>query len=155
MRRPPSDSKRDGCPWLNGRKRRPRSVRWQLQASHNPPAAPGSPLLCCSTKDGENDILVHAANYTVALTNLRTVFELIAKANLRRNPVKCHLFCRQINFVVSKRGVSTNPVKVEAVEKLPSPTSTGKVRSFLGLASYYRKLIAGFCQHQPAPAPAH
>ncbi|KAJ8405622.1 hypothetical protein AAFF_G00316020 [Aldrovandia affinis] len=31
--------------------------------------------------------------YAVALTNLRTVFQLIAKANLHLNPTKCSLFC--------------------------------------------------------------
>ncbi|KAJ8411209.1 hypothetical protein AAFF_G00172150 [Aldrovandia affinis] len=63
-------------------------------------------------------ILVHASTYAAALNNLRTVFELIAKANLRLNPVKCSLFRRQTSFlghVVSERGVSTDPVKVEAV----------------------------------------
>ncbi|KAJ8401386.1 hypothetical protein AAFF_G00386170 [Aldrovandia affinis] len=63
-----------------------------------------------------DDMLVHASTYTVALTNLRTVFQLIAKANLCLNPAKCSLFHRQTSFlghVVSKRGVSTEPPKVE------------------------------------------
>ncbi|KAJ8404571.1 hypothetical protein AAFF_G00334340 [Aldrovandia affinis] len=77
---------------------------------------------------------------------LHTVFKQIAKANLRLNPAKCSLFCQQTSFlglVVSVRGVSTDPTKVEAVEKWPSPTSTGEVPSFLGLASYYRRFIVG------------
>ncbi|KAJ8401335.1 hypothetical protein AAFF_G00385660 [Aldrovandia affinis] len=72
---------------------------------------------------------------------------LIANANLRLNLAKYSLFRRQTSFlghIVSERGVSTNPAKVEAVEKWPSPTSTGEVRSFLGIASYYRRFIAGF-----------
>ncbi|KAJ8400912.1 hypothetical protein AAFF_G00392660 [Aldrovandia affinis] len=75
-----------------------------------------------------DDILVHVSTYTAALTNLRTVFELIAKANLRLNPVKCSLFCQQTSFlghVMSKKGVSSDPAKVEAMEKWLSPTSTG------------------------------
>ncbi|KAJ8400154.1 hypothetical protein AAFF_G00398480 [Aldrovandia affinis] len=89
-------------------------------------------------------ILVHASTYTAALNNLCTVFEQIAKANLRLNPAKCSLFRRQTSFqehVVSERGVSTDPAKVEAVEKWPSPTSSAEVRSFLGLASYYNRRV--------------
>ncbi|KAJ8402584.1 hypothetical protein AAFF_G00366670 [Aldrovandia affinis] len=94
-----------------------------------------------------DDILVHASTYAVALTNLRTVFQLIAKANLCLNPAKRSLFRRQTSFlghVVSERGVLTDPAKVEAMEKWLLPTSTGQVRSFLGLASYYRRFIVGF-----------
>ncbi|KAJ8389461.1 hypothetical protein AAFF_G00119990 [Aldrovandia affinis] len=40
-----------------------------------------------------DNILVHVSTYTAVLTNLCTVFELIAKANLCLNPVKCSLFC--------------------------------------------------------------
>ncbi|KAJ8387183.1 hypothetical protein AAFF_G00159950 [Aldrovandia affinis] len=72
---------------------------------------------------------------------------LIAKANLQLNPVKCSLFHQQTSFlghVVSERGVSTDPAKVEPVEIWPSLTSTAKVHSFLGLASYYRRFIVGF-----------
>ncbi|KAJ8372899.1 hypothetical protein AAFF_G00276030 [Aldrovandia affinis] len=85
-----------------------------------------------------DDILVHASIYTAVVNNLCTVFEQITKANLCLNSAKCSLFHWQTSFlghVVSKRGVSTDPAKVEAVEKWASPTSTGEVRSFLGLAS--------------------
>ncbi|KAJ8403508.1 hypothetical protein AAFF_G00352800 [Aldrovandia affinis] len=97
--------------------------------------------------EDDDDILVHASIYTAALNNLRTVFKEIAKANLCLNPVKCSLFRRQTCFlghVVSERGVTTDPAKVEAVEKCPSPTLIGEVCSFLGLALYYRRFIAGF-----------
>ncbi|KAJ8402815.1 hypothetical protein AAFF_G00364870 [Aldrovandia affinis] len=49
-----------------------------------------------------------------------------------------------LGHVVSERGVSIDPAKVEAMEKWPSPMSTGEVHSFLGLASYYQRFIVGF-----------
>ncbi|KAJ8413703.1 hypothetical protein AAFF_G00082100 [Aldrovandia affinis] len=69
------------------------------------------------------------------------------KENLRLNLVKCSLFCRQTSFlghIVSEREVLTDLAKVEAAEKCLSPMSTSEVCSFLGLASYYRRFIAGF-----------
>ncbi|KAJ8405486.1 hypothetical protein AAFF_G00319590 [Aldrovandia affinis] len=66
------------------------------------------------------DILVHAPTYTAALNNRRIVFQQIAKANLCLNPAKCSIFHRQTSFlghIVSEKGVSTDPAKVEAVEQ--------------------------------------
>nr|GFD04463.1 putative reverse transcriptase domain-containing protein [Tanacetum cinerariifolium] len=37
-----------------------------------------------------------------------------------------------------------DPAKVEAITKWPRPTSVTKVRSFLGLAGYYRRFVEGF-----------
>ena len=39
---------------------------------------------------------------------------------------------------------SIDPVKIEAVSKWPAPTSVTKIRSFLGLAGYYRRFVEGF-----------
>ncbi|KAJ8390191.1 hypothetical protein AAFF_G00109300 [Aldrovandia affinis] len=87
-----------------------------------------------------DDILVHAATYTTALNSLHLVSQQITMVNLCLNSAKCSLFHRQTSFlghIVSKKGVSTDPAKVEAVEQWPVPTSTAELSSFLGLASYY------------------
>ena len=46
--------------------------------------------------------------------------------------------------MVSKDGISVDPSKVEAVSNWARPTTVTVVRSFLGLASYYRKFVEGF-----------
>jgi hypothetical protein len=54
---------------------------------------------------------------------------------------------KQVTFlghVISKRGISVDPSKVQDVLSWKAPTSVGDIQSFLGLAGYYRRFIEGF-----------
>ena len=62
-------------------------------------------------------------------------------------PSKCFFFRKEIEYlghVVSGKGISTNPKKVEEVAKWPTPKTVYDVRSFLGFVGYYRGFIRNF-----------
>lgn len=68
---------------------------------------------------------------------------------------KCSFFQPEVGYlghVISRRGVSTDPAKVEAVAKWQRPTHISELRSFLGFASYYRRFVEGFAK---LAAPLH
>ncbi|XP_075523967.1 uncharacterized protein LOC142556391 [Primulina tabacum] len=49
-----------------------------------------------------------------------------------------------LGHVISREGVSMDPRKVEAITEWPRPKNATDIRSFLGLAGYYRKFVEGF-----------
>ena len=94
-----------------------------------------------------DDIIIFSDTQEEHLKRLEAVFQKLIAAGLKLKPSKCHFFKEEIEYlghVVSGKGISTNPKKVEAVAKWPTPRTVYDVRSFLGFVGYYRKFIKNF-----------
>ena len=94
-----------------------------------------------------DDIIVFSNSFEDHLKDVRDVFERLRKFNLVLKPSKC-FFCRP-DFVylghrITPHGVAPDPKKIKAVSEMKRPSDKSKLRSFLGLCSYYRKFIKSF-----------
>ena len=92
-----------------------------------------------------DDIIVYADSLEEHGKKVRRLFEKLRKAHLSLQPDKCEFLATEVEFlghVVSSEG--SDPKKLSAVEKFPTPKSQTNVRQFLGLAGYYRRFIEKF-----------
>ncbi|GJX60234.1 hypothetical protein Tco_0291624 [Tanacetum coccineum] len=79
--------------------------------------------------------------------HLKLVLELLREEKLYAKFSKCEFWLQEVHFlghVVNQSGIHVDPSKIEAVKNWKTPTTPSKIRSFLGLAGYYRRLIANF-----------
>ncbi|CAN6166061.1 unnamed protein product [Urochloa humidicola] len=94
-----------------------------------------------------DDILIYSKSFDEHVIHVRQVFEQLSKEKWKVKLSKCSFAQRQVAYlghVISEKGVATDPKKVSAIAQWPVPINTKELRSFLGLAGYYRKFIKHF-----------
>ena len=88
-----------------------------------------------------DDILIYSQSEEEHEDHLRIVLQALRNQQLYAKFSKCEFWLVEVKFLghfVSTSGVSVDPEKVEAIMSWERPKSVFEIRSFLGLARYYR-----------------
>jgi hypothetical protein len=94
-----------------------------------------------------DDILVYSKTEEEHEEHLRLVLGALREHQLYAKFTKCQFWLKEVGFlghVLSAWGVSVDPSLIKSIMERKPPTNLTEVRSFLGLAGYYRKFVQGF-----------
>jgi hypothetical protein len=94
-----------------------------------------------------DDILVYSSTTEEHEQHLRIVLERLRQNRLYAKFSKCEFWLEEVAFlghVLTAEGVAIDPAKIKVVKEWEQPRNPTDIRSFLGLAGYYRRFIENF-----------
>lgn len=98
----------------------------------------------------QDDVISAAATESKMLDNLRKIFEICRKYNLKLNPEKCLFFRHEVTFLghkCSAKGLEPDEEKIKKVRDYPVPKNADEAKRFAAFVNYFRKFIPNFADY--------
>lgn len=96
-----------------------------------------------------DDIIVFSETLDQHSKDLKTIMDTLGKAHMKISLEKSKFFKKETEFLgymVAHKTIRTDRRKIDTIVNYPTPTNLRELRSFLGLANYYRKFVQNFAQ---------
>ncbi|KAL4341716.1 hypothetical protein GQ457_17G010330 [Hibiscus cannabinus] len=94
-----------------------------------------------------DDILVYSRSKEEHVEHLRIVLQTLRERQLFAKFSKCEFWLSEVSFlghVISSDGIKVDVRKIQTILDWRPPRNITEIRSFLGLAGYYRRFVQGF-----------
>ncbi|KAG9447555.1 hypothetical protein H6P81_013683 [Aristolochia fimbriata] len=96
-----------------------------------------------------DDILIYSPSWESHLEHVKVVLQLLREHQLVAKQSKCLFGQTQVDYlghIICQHGLAVDPSKISTIQQWPQPKNVREVRSFLGLAGYYRRFIRHYAQ---------
>ena len=96
-----------------------------------------------------DNLPAHSKQREIHVDHLIAVFLQCCHFNIRLNPHKCVLCVEAgqlLGFIVSKDGIHIDPLKIESILALPTPTNVTELQSFQGKEKFLRRFICNYVE---------
>ena len=108
-----------------------------------------APLPSGSVRSFIDDILVATNDHREHLLVMRQLLDRLRECSITAKPSKCELGAAEVVYLGHRVGngqIRPEEDKMEKIKNAPQPTTTKEVKSFLGLAGYYRRFIPHYAE---------
>ena len=96
-----------------------------------------------------DDLIVLSATFEDHIADLAATLKQLHLFGLRINRGKCHFCCEEVKYLghrLTKAGISTDPDKVIAIQRMAEPRNMKQVQTFLQTCSWYRRFVPQFAK---------
>jgi hypothetical protein len=89
-----------------------------------------------------DDCIIYSKSFEQHIVDIDKVLQRIGSHGVKIKAKKCRFARKEVHFlghIISVDGISSDPIKTKAISEMKWPTKIKQLRSFLGMANYYRK----------------